>query len=1064
VYACGKLKSITNLINQLMSMKKPLHLTCLLVFASAGAFASTQMANSADVARSLTRTNAVAFTKTVGAASIQGTVLDNAGVPLIGVTVAVKGTTNGTQTDTQGKFSLQTKAGDVLVFSYIGYKTQEVSVGDATTLKVVLLSDEKSLQEVVVTAFGIKRSEKSLTYSAQQVSGDELTRAKSDNLVNSLSGKVPGLTITPSASGVGGSAKVILRGNKSFAGNNQPLYVIDGIPMTNNAGLNSTAGSGSATGQPNNPFGGSTSVDNGDGISNLNPDDIESISVLKGAAASALYGSQGANGVILITTKKGKAGKTQINYNSSYMLSNIAYKPEFQNNYGRTSASSNDSWGAKTSAAPQDNLDAYFRTGNNWTNSINLSGGTEIAQTYFSYANTHADGVQPTNELSRNNFNLRETAKFLNNKLTVDGNVNYISQRIKNTPALGLYFNPLTGLYLFPRGTDINPYKNQYELTNQTGYARQNWDVSEDIQQNPWWIANRNTNFLNRDRFLFNGSLKYDFTNWLSFQVRGNFDRSADSYEQDLYSGTQATLSKANGQFIYNNQTQEQKYGDALLTFKVPMSGPVKVDGILGGSITDSKVVGTNLGAGLGLSTPNLFIAQNTIVSGTNSNASTLPLNHNQLQSVYGNVNLSYKEWLFLNLTARNDWSSNLSYTPNGSYFYPSAGLSVLLTQVLKLPTFISYAKVRGNYAEVGNTVPQYVTNPVNYLDQTGSVVLSTVAPFGTLKPERTKTYEIGADARFFNDNLNFSFNYYKSNTRNQFVQVIPSVATGYSVGYVNAGNVENKGFEFLIGYNIINNGKFKWNSSVNASRNINKIIDVDSKDGINQFILTGNANTNYESILAKGGSYGDIYGYTVKRDAAGRILLNDDGTPQINNGFNKIGNPTPKFAAGWNNTFNYKSFSLSVLVDGKFGGQVLSETQAIMDQYGVSKVTGEARDNGGVNVNGVNATTGTPVSSVNAKTWYTSIGGRQGVSELYMYSATVVRLREASLGYTFPLNSKVVKDLKLSVVGRNILYFYKKAPFDPELSMSTGNGLGGIDIFNQPATRNIGLNLNVTF
>jgi hypothetical protein len=275
---------------------------------------------------------------------------------------------------------------------------------------------------------------------------------------------------------------------------------------------------------------------------------------------------------------------------------------------------------------------------------------------------------------------------------------------------------------------------------------------------------------------------------------------------------------------------------------------------------------------------------------------------------------------------------------------------------------------------------------------------------------------------------------------------------------------VQNSGFEFVIGYNVIHNSNFKWNTSFNGSRNVNKVIDVDSKDGINQFTLTNNNNTNYKSILATGGSYGDIYGYTVKRDAQGRILLNADGSPQTNNGFNYIGNPNPKFQLGWANSFNYKNFNLNLLVDGRFGGQVLSLTQAIMDQYGVSKVTGDARASGGATVNGVNATTGTPVTNVDAKTWYTSIGGRQGISEMYMYSATTVRLREASLGYTFPLNSKGVKSLRLAVVGRNLLYFYKKAPYDPEMTMSTGNGLSGVDIFTQPATRNIGLNLNVTF
>lgn len=1031
-------------------MRKPLQLSCFLVCFAASAYATSSTPVMTNLSGRSVTAGKQQF-KTIQR-PIKGTVRDNTGTTLIGVSVRVKGTTSGTQTDANGQFTINCNTGDVLIFSYIGYASQEVTVGAAESINITLAPSNDQLQQVVVTALGIRRSEKSLTYSSQQIGGDELTRAKSDNLVDNLSGKVAGLTISPSASGVGGSAKVILRGSKSFSGTNQPLYVVDGIPMTNASNSN---------GQPNNPFGGSTSVDGGDGIGNLNPDDVESISVLKGAAASALYGSQGANGVILITTKKGKAGKAQINFNSSAMASTAAYKPEFQNSYGRTTATAKDSWGSGISNAPN-NVDQFFQTGYNWTNSINLSAGNELAQTYVSYANTHATGIEPGNKLDRNNFTLHETAKFLDQKLSVDGSINYVSQAIDNTPALGLYFNPLTGLYLFPRGMDITPYKNQYLLSNQTGYARQNWGtLGEDIQQNPWWIVNRNPNYSNRNRILMNGSVKYDFTNWLSFQVRGSLDRTADSYEQDLYSGTQSTLSKPNGQFILNNQTLEQKYGDALLTFRVPNTKAVKVDGLVGASITDSKVNGTALGAGQGLSNPDLFIEQNVIVSGTNSNASTLAENHSQLQSIYGNVNLSYNDWLFLNATARNDWSSNLAFTPNGSYFYPSAGLSVLLSHVIKLPSAITYAKIRGNYAEVGNSVPNYVTNPVNYLDNTGSVNLSTVAPF-QIKPERTKTYEIGADLRLLNDDLSVSANYYRSNTYHQYISVSLPTPFLYNRAYVNTGNVQNSGLEFMIGYNVINHSNFKWNTAFNGSYNVNKVIDVygDQK----QFVITPPANTSYESVMTTGGAYGDIWGNTVKRDAQGRILLNDNGTPQTNNGFSYIGNPNPKFTLGWNNSFKYKNFSLNFLVDGKFGGQVLSLTQAYLDQYGVSKESGDARNNGGVKVNGVNANTGAAVSTVDAKTWYTSVGGRQGVSEMYMYSATVVRLREASLGYTFPINGKAIKDLRLSVVGRNLAYFYKKAPYDPEMTMSTGNGLSGVDIFNQPATRNIGLNLNVTF
>jgi TonB-linked SusC/RagA family outer membrane protein len=1054
-----KNEQLTDVINQLQSKTQ-------LQFKMVGNYIGVAQ-NDADMPQ-------IAQTQTteVAAAKIGGTVKDIANQPLVGVTVTIKGTQKGVTTDATGGFSIDANVGDILVFGYIGYAKKEIAVTGAA-LNVVLTEDSKQLGEVVVTALGIKKSEKSVTYSTQQVSGSELTRVKSDNLMNSLNGKVAGVTISPSASGVGGSAKVILRGNKSAGGNNQPLYVIDGIPISNGSNANGQPNStyGTNVGQGGGMAGTSTNQDGGDGISNLNPEDIESISVLKGASAAALYGSQAQNGVILITTKKGKAGKTQINFSSGYTINKLAYKPEFQNSYGQSAPGSTYSWGAPISGGGHDNLSDFYQTGNNWTNSINLSGGNEIAQTYFSYANTDARGVEPNNKLSRNNFNLRETAKFLNNKLTVDGNVNYIDQKINNAPGLGLYLNPLTGLYLFPRGQDILPYKNNYSLppvAGGNGVPTQNWPFNEDVQQNPWWTVNNDPSVAQRNRILINGSVKYDFTSWLSLQVRGNLDRTTDRYEQDLDAGTNPVYSKANGQFLLSNQTTEQKYGDALLTFTVPMKSDFKIDGVLGASITDAMTTGnvigpdvTNSYSGTGLLVPNVFLPENLITAQNGPPVTTLLANHNQIQSLFANANFSYKNWAYLTLTGRNDWSSNLAYTPNESYFYPSAGLSFILNQMFNLPKAITYAKIRGTYAQVGNTVPPYVTNPLTHFNIGGGVILNSVAPFPELKPERTKSFELGTDLRFLDDRLSASFTYYKSNTINQFIKVIPSYVTTYSQGYVNAGNIENSGIEFMLGYDVIKSKDLTWNTSFNGSTFHNKVLDVDSKDGINQFILTPNLNNTYESVLAKGGSFGDIYGVTLQRDAQGRVLIGADGTPQINSNFTKIGNPNPKFQLGWSNSFTYQKFSFSFLVDGKFGGQVLSLTQAMMDKYGVSKVTGDARAAGGVAVNGVGPT-GQAVSSVDPQKWYNTIGGRDGVSGEYIYSATVVRLREAALGYTFPIKNSVFKSLKLAVTGRNLIYFYKKAPYDPEVTMSTGNGLSGVDVFNQPATRNFGLNLNV--
>lgn len=984
--------------------------------------------------------------------TLSGHVTDARGVGLAGVNVLVKNTTAGTSTDLQGNFNLQSvPANATLVVSLIGYSTYETEVNAQTSLQIVLEEQLTSLTEVVITAMGIPRPEKSLTYGAQQIDAEELTHAKTDNMMNALNGKVLGMTTFPSASGLGGSAKVILRGNRSFSQSNQPLYVLDGLPMLNSSNSN---------GQPNTPFGGQ--VDGGDGISNLNPDDVESITILKGASAAALYGSQAANGAIIITTRKAKEGVTQLNFNSNVFVSDISYQPEFQTRYGRTSNNARDSWGEPIASAAGDKLKTFFRHGVNVINSVNLSTASEKSRTHFSFANTHGQGPVPNNDLTRNNFNLQQTQKLFDKRLVVDAGVHYITQKVENTPALGLYFNPLTGLYLFPSELNISPYKEQYELTDQVGYDRQNWFTNEDIQQNPWWIIHRNPNYSNRQRFLFSGRIAFDVNRWLNVQLRGNMDQVGDRYQQNLFSGTQATLARPNGQFIDNNQTQKQKYADALLSFKIPALTRFNINGTLGASITDSRLDGTAVGPGLGLIMPDVFKAQNIVVSSMVNPIYTYPDNHTQLQSLFGTIDASFSNWLHLNLTGRNDWSSNLSFTPNLSYFYPSMGISILLKDALNLPTSISYFKVRANYAQVGNTVPQYVTNPVNAVDNTGSVILSTAAPFETLKPERTKTYELGTDLRLFDNQLALTLNYYRSNTFNQFIKVVPSVATAYSAGYINGGNVQNKGVELSLEYTVRLGLGFHWTTAVNVANNVNKIIDVDSKNGIDKYLLTTNDNTSYQSVLAKGGSYGDIYGVTVVRDAAQRMVLNEDGTPRINNTFSYLGNPNPKWISGWNNSITYKDFTLNFLIDAKFGGQVFSMTQAIMDQYGISKETGDARDRGYVPVDGVTEK-GEAISQVDPQKWYTSIGGRQGVSELYIYSATVARLREVSLGYSVPLRRYGISKLRLSLTGRNLFYLYRKAPYDPELLMSTGNGLSGIDIFNQPAIRNIGFALNVT-
>jgi TonB-linked SusC/RagA family outer membrane protein len=1028
-------------------MKKPLHLKCLLVFASAGAFALPQMAKSASVARSLTKANVVAFTKAAGTAAVHGTVSDNTGTKLIGVTVAVKGTSNGTQTDAQGQFTLTTNPGDVLVVSYIGYKTQEITVGDATTLNIVLVSDEKNLQEVVVTALGIKRESRSLTYGVQTVNGSELTKVPDASLVNSLAGKVAGAQITRSSSGVGGSTKVVLRGNKSINGDNNALYVIDGIPMPRN---NST--------QLPNVFGGQ---DRGDAVENLNPDDVESVTILPGSSSAALYGSQGQNGVILITTKKGLAGKTQVNFSSNTMFDKATMLPKMQNTYGPTTDGAADSWGPKLSNPGGVDPASFFNTGKTFINSLSVQTGTQKNQSYFSFEGTNSDGVIPNNTLDKYNFSARNSSQFFNDKLTLDVSANYVSQVVNNRPFQGFYYNPLVPLYIFPRGVDITPYKNNYAVYDPVrNLYTQNWpyEINDLGTQNPYWIVNRNTNQDKLNRLLGTVSLKYTITDWLNIQGRVKVDRTNETYEAQRYASTINVLAGDKGSYQYNPTGVTQTYADVIANVNKSLSKKFTLTANLGASLQNNQTQGSNTDGNL-LNFANVFSISNIDYTRV---FPTQYADRRQIQSIFGTASLGYDNMIFLDITGRNDWDSSLAYTSKDNFFYPAIGLNAVLTKMFKLPEAISFAKLRANLTNVGNgSSILYATNPT-YPIVNGSVNAIGAAPFGDLKPEKTRSYEIGLDSRFFNDKLSLTINAYKSFSKNQIYQISVSPSTGFSSYYFNGGNLMNKGLEVTMGYNA-KFGDLNWKPSVNFSLNRNKILDVleytDPYTGAATSLPYVTLSTDvYDLRVQKGGSFGDMYANNaLEKDANGNYVTDSNGLPIKSSDFTKIGNYNPNFLAGFQNEFSYKNFRLSFLVDGRFGGQVVSLTQAVMDQYGTSEASGKARDNGGVDVNG---------KKVDAKSYYQLIGGRGAVASEYVYSATNIRLRELVFGYTLPgsyLNNKV-KNIGLSLIGRNLWMIKNNAPFDPDVALSTANGLQGLDAFNLPSLRSIGFKISAQF
>ena len=996
----------------------------------------------------------IAFTAQVSLAqvkSIKGVITDSDGMPLPGASVAVQGGQKGATTDFDGLYTIEAQKGQTLVFTYVGLETQNILVGDATTINVKMgQAASNALNEVVVTSLGLKKTRKSLTYAAQELKGEELTRVRDANVINTIAGKIAGVAVTKSSGGTGGSTKVVIRGNSSVS-NSQPLYVIDGIPMLN-----------SGAGQPNDSFGSLAggNRDGGDVISLVNPDDYEGMTVLKGAAASVLYGSQGANGVILLSSKKAKSGKANISASSVTTFEEAAYMPKFQTDY-IAAPGADETWGA--AGKTKDHVKDFFDVGTTQITSVGYSIGSENSSTAFSYANTSATGIVPGNSLKKNNFGIRQTAKFFNDKLIFAANANYTSQTIANKPVNGFYFNPLTGVYLMPRGNDFDYYKNNYEVFNPTrNLMAQNWMTNRDIMQNPYWAINRNKSEDKND--FFNGalSLTYKANNWLSIASRYSYNRVTSVFDKKIYATTQGTLSHTNGRYINENSLSTQRYGDLIATINAKFATDFTFNANIGASITntltnDKTILDSGISGGLNVS--NWFTLHN--FNNNTGNYQTID-SQREVQSVFAATTFGYKDMLFLDLSGRNDWSS----TVPDSYFYPSVGLTALISEMTTLPEWINYGKVRGTYAQVGNDIYPFVTNPTYYATPGSSAINPKVGPRPgeTLKPELKSEFEFGTEWRMFNNRLGFEISYYNSETKNQYLQVVAPVNDmGYDFFGINAGSIENKGFEVVLTGGIIRGDKFSWDTTVNFSQNKNKVKEIPTELG-GRVNLTEAGVNSYRYALVEGKPYGVIEGINFKKDDQGRILLNDDGTIQKTE-FEEVGNSNPDFMLGWSNSFKLGSFFANVLIDGRFGGDVMSLTEAQNDSFGVSKATGDARNAGGVAINAVRASDGTAVTTMDAKSYYTQVGGRAGITGEYVYDATNVSVREVSIGYNFsPKNLPFIQSASISLIARNLFFIYKDAPFDPNIALSTGQGLQGVDIYGLPSTRRIGLNLNVTF
>ena len=967
------------------------------------------------------------------------------GTTLPGVSVVVQGTTKGTETDFDGKYTIKASVGEILSFSSLGMKTKTVTVtGNTAALNVVLEDDASQLDEIVITALGIKKSRKSLTYAAQDIKSDELSRVKQTNPINSLSGKVSGVSITRSASGAGGSVKVLMRGNASV-GNNQPLYVVDGIPLSN-----------PSSGQPGAVFGdvGGGNRDGGDALSLINPDDVESLTVLKGASASALYGSAGLNGVILITTKKGKDGAFKVNFSSNLTVENAAYMMDFNSD-------------------AQSNVDSFLGTGVTSINSLNVSGGTEKAQTYFSYSNTTASGIMPTNKLKQHTINVRETAKFLNDKVTLNASVMASTQNIDNRPVSGLYFNPLVGVYGFDSpGETLSDYSNFEAYDVSRNIMSQSWfrDTS-DIEQNPYLIMNRNASEDSNKKLLASLKLNFVINDWLSLQTRGTYDKSLMDFNKKIYATTNATLAPLTGRYIVTQNDFTQIYGDVIANINTKVNDKISVNGVVGLSTTRSTAESFRGDSGTngGLQFANVFSFQNF-----NANPG-VDFRQNSLEtrssSIFASATIGLNDNLFLDLTARNDWTSTLPEA-NNSFFYPSIGLTGILSDLVDLGSNVSFAKVRTSYAEVGSGFGADQISPNRSINFGGGISGTTpVRPYPgtTPRPQRQRSFEIGTEWKFYENRVGFDLGYYRTSTIDQYFQVpVSTTIVASGVAGINAGDILNKGIEASIFAVPVKSEDFNWTTTVNFSANKNEIVSITDENALagsdlSFFTISSKGVNTFGSYLVEGGSFGDIYAQVVRRDANGLPIIDGDAVladdTDLVDGLTKVGNANPDFNLGWNNSFQYKNFTLDFLVDGKFGGETVSMTEGIVEQ--TSNNSARETANGTVDVVDLAGTT----STLTAQDYYGKVGGRNGFTGEYVYSATNVRLAEVAVGYNFNLaEDSFFKRVKASLVGSNLFFFYKDAPHDPNVSLSTGNALQGVDVLGLPSSRSIGLNINLTF
>jgi TonB-linked SusC/RagA family outer membrane protein len=1023
------------------------------------------------------------------AQTITGTVTDGNGVPLPGVNIVEKDTNNGAATDFDGNYSISvSNSSAVLIFSSIGFATQEIALDGRTTVNVTMAEDASQLDEVVVTALGISRERKSLGYAVTQIDGESVSLAKEANVASSLAGKVAGVVVSKSTSGPGGGTRVVIRGNGSITGNNQPLYVVDGVPIDNAARNNQGAGEFNV-------------VDLGTGISDINPDDIESMSVLKGPNAAALYGSRAANGVIIITTKKGALNRgLGITYTSSAMFDTPLVLPEYQNQYGRgtdgnfpnlvgpelfddvQTVRGQSSWGPAFDGSSQlefngelrpyeaqpNNVEDFFETGTAFINTIAISNSNENSSVRFSYTNSDIESTLPNSELQRHNFNLRGFAK-LSDKLTFDGKVTYFLQDAKNRPNQG---TEGIGAYLYNiarnvRNSDMRVFQDLSSPIHNHANADEisPYDVIAPGVGNPYWIMFQNLNEDNRSRISGFAKLDYQLNDWITAFVRVGHDAISHDTKNITPQGYHFFR---DGRLSYSQRNTTETNYDFLVSFNKDLSEKFDLSASIGGNARHTTFISSG-SAGADFKIPGKYFLANT--DADRLTASQSDLIEKKVNSLYAQASLSYNDMVYLDINGRNDWSSALA-AENRSYFYSSQSLSLLMHNIVELGPKINFLKLRASTANVGNdTGSQQIVNLFNvagdgYLGNI-QVNRSSILFSESLKPEDIRSSEFGLEWRILDNRIYGDFSVYDITTKDLIFDVPLDPGTGYSAARTNVGKLTNKGFELLIGGKPIVTEDFSWDISANISHNNNKLVSL--IDGQDNFTFSSSNGGIVDVRAQVGDGYGDIYTTTWKRNDAGQLLLTEEGRPQATSEREKFGNYQPDYTGGITNTFNYKNWALNFLIDFRIGGEVFSFTDSALDGAGVTERSLQYRETGvvvdGVYDEGTSNPGAQNTTSISAQDYW---GAASAVGSEYVYDQSNARLRELSLSYRFPrsiLDKTFIKSASISFTGRNLFFLWKKVDnFDPESSYSTNNFSQGVLFYALPTTRSVGLSLNVNF